>query len=295
MALRSIIRNSVCRVLAWGVIAAGHTRRGKRRAFAGNVVTPIYFHNPNPRLFARCIRWLRENGYVFISTRELMGILYEGKNPPRGAAWLSFDDGYKEWLQNVMPVIRDQNIPVTFFIPTGIVANEGLFPWKHPVQPPTPGVRDAMTLPELRVVARCPAVTIGGHTVNHSVTVSLDEERTRFEFGASKKAIEDWTGKEVTVFAYPEGRFDGRERVYLKTFGYKLAATTASDLITPQTDPYLLPRFCVSDNISFPEAVCNMTGAWRPALDRLKKLVPRLARREEPLAPNQKGSSFVTS
>jgi peptidoglycan/xylan/chitin deacetylase (PgdA/CDA1 family) len=276
------------------MIAAGHVRRGKRRAFAGNVVTPIYFHNPNRRLFARCIRWLRDNGYVFISTRELMGILYEGKPAPRGAAWLSFDDGYKEWLENVMPVIREESIPVTFFIPTGIVANEGLFPWMHREKPAAAGVRDAMTLPELRGVARCPEVTIGGHTVYHAVTVELDEERARFEFGVSKSSIEDWTGQEVSVFAYPEGRFDGREKTYLQSLGYKLAATTASDLITPQTDPYLIPRFCVSDDISFPEAVCNMTGAWRPALDPLK-LVLRLARREERVTRNQKGSSFVTT
>src|SRR4029077_940017 len=101
----------------------------------------------------------------------------------------------------------------------------------------------------------------------HTVTAGLPEETTRFELGQSRRTLEAWAGTTVTCFAYPEGRFDGRERGVLTEFGYRLAAVTTSDFITRQTDPYLVPRFCVGDNIPFSEAICNMVGVWRPALD----------------------------
>jgi peptidoglycan/xylan/chitin deacetylase (PgdA/CDA1 family) len=277
--IHSVLRNCLCGILACGVIASGRVRRARKTALAGGVVTSIYFHNPNRRLFARCIRWLIANGYVFISANDLVEILYHGKTPPKGAVWLSFDDGYKEWLRDVMPVVCEHKIPVTFFIPTGIVQNLGLFPWMHRGESAGKnsengqGARDAMTLPELKQIASCPQVTVGGHTVNHTVTAQLNEESTRFELAESKSAIEEWTGEEVKCFSYPEGRFDGHERAVLEELGYKLAATTLDALITRYTDPYLVPRFCVSDNISFPEAICNMVGEWRPALDPYKRLV----------------------
>jgi len=279
-----ILRNVFCELLALGVIASGRVRQNKKKALGGGVVTSIYFHNPSERLFARCIRWLIENDYTFISTNELIDILYQGKTPPHGAVWLSFDDGYKEWLRNVAPVVLRYRVPVTLFIPTGIVQNDGLFPWLHRGESAGKdcgaatapyGVRDALTVPELKQLAMSPDVTLGGHTVSHAVTVQLTEEKSRFEFGESKASIENWTGEEVKCFAYPEGRFDGRERAVLEECGYRLAATTVSDFINRQTDPYLVPRFCVSDNISFPEAVCNMVGAWEPALRPIKNFWQR--------------------
>jgi len=131
--------------------------------------------------------------------------------------------------------------------------------------------RDTVTVSELKTIATYPEVTIGGHTVNHAVTENLPEPQKRFELGDSKRALETWTGSTVSSFAYPVGLYDGDEKPLLRELGYQLAATTDPAFITNQTDPYFVPRFCVSDNISFPEAICNMVGAWRPALDPLKR------------------------
>jgi hypothetical protein len=167
----------------------------------------------------------------------------------------------------VLPQIRERKIPVTLFVPSGIVEGDGLFPWLH-ASPRNRG-RDSITLAEMRQVAGCPEVTIGSHTVSHAVTINLKEEKARFEFGESKHTLESWIGADVKCFAYPEGRFDGRERQFLAEFDYSLAATTENTFITKETDPYLVPRFSVADEISFPEAICNMVGVWRPVIDPL--------------------------
>jgi peptidoglycan/xylan/chitin deacetylase (PgdA/CDA1 family) len=250
--------------------------------FREDVVTAIYFHNPNRRQFARCVRWLDEHGYTFISARDLVESLYGGKKLPRGAVWLSFDDGYEDWLENVLPVVRERNVPVTFFIPSGIVAGDGLYPWLRRRESAASnttgaavsnGFRHAFTVGQVKQVAGCPEVTIGGHTVTHTVTSGLTDTKTRYELAESKRTLESWTGAKVNVFAYPEGRFDGHEKPLLKELGYELAATTQVAFVTRETDPYLVPRFCVPDDVTFPESLCNMVGAWRPVIDPVKKLL----------------------
>jgi peptidoglycan/xylan/chitin deacetylase (PgdA/CDA1 family) len=272
------VRNTFCGLLALGVITLGRVRRMRNRVFDEGVVTPIYFHQPNARLFAQCIRWLTKHGYTFISTHELLGFLYEGKSLPRGAVWLSFDDGCRELLMDVLPLIRGRKIPITLFIPSGIIAGDGLFPWIDHQNSSDPRAnsaslgthcRDSMTLAELLEVAQSPEVTIGSHTVGHTFTPDLGAEQARFELGESKRMLESWIGEDVKSFAYPDGRFDGGERRFLVEFDYRLAVNTESGFINRETDPYRVPRFCVADKIFFPEAICNMVGVWRPTLDPL--------------------------
>jgi glycosyltransferase involved in cell wall biosynthesis/peptidoglycan/xylan/chitin deacetylase (PgdA/CDA1 family) len=285
--LPMVLRNCFCGLLALGLIASGRVRRARSQALGGDVVTAIYFHKPNQRLFFRCIRWLIKYGYTFISVNDLMDILYLGKTPPRGAVWLSIDDGCKEILASVLPLVRRENIPITLFIPSGIVEGDGLFPWLHPNRSEGPhgvsvlantGVRDSVTVAELKYIATYPGATIGSHTVSHAVTVNLTAGRARFELGECKRTLESWTRAEVQCFAYPEGRFDGREREFLAEFGYRLAATTENAFVNRESNPYLVPRFSVADEISFPEAICNMVGVWRPAISPLIQFFRRSGR-----------------
>jgi peptidoglycan/xylan/chitin deacetylase (PgdA/CDA1 family) len=227
---------------------------------------------------------LTENGYTFISADELIEILRHGAEPPRGAVWLSFDDGFKELLEAVLPVARELQIPITIFIPSGIVEGAGLFPWLQRERCADAGgidgaaqneIRDSMSLADIKEIVRYPEITLGSHTVGHTLTTGLSDREAHFEFGESKRELESWTGKAVASFAYPEGRFDGRESRFLAEHGYELAATTEAAFVTRESDAYLVPRFHVGDNISFPEALCNMVGVWRPAIDPLIDLVTR--------------------
>lgn len=266
-------RNGLCALLSLALIVSGRVRRARRTALSGNVITAIYFHKPTKPLFERCIDWLTKSGYVFISADDVFDCLYRDKAPPAGAVWISFDDGCRELLTNVLPVIRERNIPVTLFIPTGIVEGRGLFPWQDGKGENRQ--RDAITLDQLKEIAAYPQVTIAGHTVNHTVTAGLADEKVWFELSESKRSLEFWTGAEVRYFAYPVGQADGREPDILSILGYRLAFTTATSFVTAESDPYMVPRFSVADEISFPEAICNMVGVWRPVIDPIIQFVER--------------------
>jgi peptidoglycan/xylan/chitin deacetylase (PgdA/CDA1 family) len=249
------------------LIASGRVRRARRRALSGNVITAIYFHKPSLRLFLRCVRWLVKHGYTFISAKELWVTLHEGRPLPKGAVWLSFDDGWKELLSNVLPVIHQHKIPITLFVPPGIVAGDGRFNWV----PARNGFRDSLTVGELKQVAAAHGeITFGSHTFSHVCVPHCAEETVQIELALSRSTLESWTGTAVECFSYPYGEADGRATPCLIDSGYKVAATTENAFVTLQSDPYLLPRFAVADDVSFSEAICNMVGVWRPVCDRLK-------------------------
>ena len=267
-----VVRNCFCGLLALGLIASGRVRRARNRALRGDAVTAIYFHKPNKLLFGRCIRWLTRHGYTFISADDLFAVLYLGKTAPPGAVWLSFDDGCKQLSADVLPLTHEHKLPVTLFIPTGIIGDDGRLPWLHEKTNGNSSAengRDTLSIVELQQIATYPEVTIASHTVNHAVTAGLTRDEVRFELAESKRTLESWIETEVKYFAYPVGKFDGRERPVLAECGYALAVTTENAFITRETDPYLIPRFAIGDEISFPEAICNMVGVWRPMIDRI--------------------------
>ena len=279
-----MFRNLACGLCALFLIVSGRAHRARRRAFNGEVITSIYFHRPNRKLFAQCISWLAKHGYTFISSDELIKILHNGGPFPRGGAWISLDDGYRSWLVDVLPVIRQYKVPVTLFVPSGIVSGNGLFPFFHDPRypretrkfiqsvPKKEVIREALTIEELKRIAAYPEVEIGGHTVSHAITVYSTQQDLQFEIGEDKRAIEAWTGASVKSFAYPAGYVDGRETQFLQDFGFAVAATTEPSFITRRTDPLRVPRFCVPDNVTFPEAICAMVGVWRPFIDPIKRL-----------------------
>jgi peptidoglycan/xylan/chitin deacetylase (PgdA/CDA1 family) len=263
------LRNGLCAALAFGLIASGRVRRARARALSEGLVTAIYFHRPRRSLFVRCIQWLRKYGYTFISANDLVQWLYHATPVPKGAIWVSFDDGYIEVLTDVLPLAQELGIPITLFVPSGIVAGDGLLPWLHKDgdrQGKRRG-RDTLTVDELWRAAKRAEVTVGSHTVNHTVTASLSSDVLGFELGQSKRSLETWIEKPVECFAYPVGHFDGNERQLLARLGYVLAATTENAFVTRATDPYLVPRFSIGDEIGFAEAVCNLVGVWRPTID----------------------------
>lgn len=263
------IRNSVCAVFALALIASGRVRRRRRQALTSDVVSGIYFHRPAKDLFAHCIAWLSKSGYTFVSLDDVIAYLYDGAKLPKGAVWLSFDDGYRDLLTDVLPLVIERNIPVTLFLASGLVEGNGWFPWEAYRDAGGIRERDAMTVSDVRRLAQYSQVTFGSHTVNHLVTADLNGHQTAHELRESKRQLERWTGKPVVCFAYPEGVAGGREEIHLRSLGYRIAATTENAFLVRTSDVYRLPRFSVADDISLPEAICNMTGVWRPFIEPL--------------------------
>ena len=298
------MRNSVCWLLAKTLILLGYVKKAKVDSFRENIITAIVFHNPDRKLFEKMVDWLETNGYVFLSPSQLIKILNKKIVCPRGAVWISLDDGWKENIDNVIPIAVKRKIPITIFVCTDAI-EEGTFWWRkvrqcHDLLPTefcdtkairelpeharrqilrsidqigSPFQREAMTVEDIKSISIIPQITLGTHTVTHPILTNCADNQVEHEVAVSKRRLEKWIGKPVTVFAYPNGFFDGRERRFLEAHGYELAATTESKFAKPNSDRYLFPRNVVMDDGSFAENLCHVLGIWDPLVKKIKRIV----------------------
>ena len=55
--------------------------------------------------------------YTFVRAKDLIAAVYEGKELPDRAAWLTFDDAYSDHYENVFPILDELGIEGAFFAP----------------------------------------------------------------------------------------------------------------------------------------------------------------------------------
>lgn len=95
---------------------------------------------------------------------------------------------------------------------------------------------------------------VGAHSVTHPILSKQTLEMQDYEITTSKKFLQDCLKKEVSSFAYPNGKeFDFNDATLesLKKNNYKLAFTTLNGVNTGNKDPYFVKRIGVSffDNV----------------------------------------------
>lgn len=88
---------------------------------------------------------------------------------------------------------------------------------------------------------------IGGHTVSHPILAKLDESDIRKEIKDNKLILERLIGKELKLFAYPNGKLGHDyliEQIELiKQEGYLFAVSTNWGCANYNSDYWQLPRF----------------------------------------------------
>jgi peptidoglycan/xylan/chitin deacetylase (PgdA/CDA1 family) len=82
---------------------------------------------------------------------------------------------------------------------------------------------------------------IGAHTMTHSKLSHVGDASAYHEIAASKKVLEDWSGKHVTSFCYPSGDHLPKHEQMVKSAGFSLARTVERFRIDVGTDPFALP------------------------------------------------------
>lgn len=81
-----------------------------------------------PDHLRRCLQYLVDHDYAFISLEQLALTLRDGQSlPPRTVAF-TMDDGYADQAKIAAPIFEAFNCPLTFFVVTGML-DQVLWPW----------------------------------------------------------------------------------------------------------------------------------------------------------------------
>jgi peptidoglycan/xylan/chitin deacetylase (PgdA/CDA1 family) len=88
---------------------------------------------------------------------------------------------------------------------------------------------------------------IGAHTVTHPILARCSDSDARDEIARSKTALERVSGRDVRLFAYPNGTpgkdYRDEHVDMVRQAGFEAAVSTAPGVATGATDLYELPRF----------------------------------------------------
>ncbi len=215
------------------------------KTISGDFTDPIYMYhyirvNPDqndklgkslsvsPSDFDGQIKYLKDNGYEIVNLNKIL--IDDGKKK----AVITFDDGYKDALDNAFPVLQKYNATGTIFIIPNKVGTDGYLNWD-----------------EIRTLKNA-GWEIGSHTVNHPNLTQLSTNEANKEITESKTIIEKEMGSMVESFCYPAGRYSEEIVNQTKNAGYKYATTTVNDYRNSTNDLLELSRIriCGEDGVS---------------------------------------------
>jgi peptidoglycan/xylan/chitin deacetylase (PgdA/CDA1 family) len=186
----------------------------------------------SPDAFAEQLAYLHDEGFTTLTAGALSEILAggPGKLPERPVV-LTFDDGFGDFHERVMPLLNQYGFTASLFMTTGWV---GLADDK----------KRMLEWDEITEAARV-GIEIGGHSINHPQLDQVPENVLREELYASKSLLEDKLGMPVPGLAYPFGYSNGKVRQVAREVGYGYGYAVGNAMTTGEADPFALPRLTV--------------------------------------------------
>jgi peptidoglycan/xylan/chitin deacetylase (PgdA/CDA1 family) len=135
---------------------------------------------------------------------------------------VTFDDGYRDFVQNALPALRSRALHATLFVPAAHVG--GTNAWDEG----RASRREILGAAELRELD--PAVVeIGAHGTTHRRLAGLDPTALRAETADARRRLEAIIGRPVRLFAYPYGQlddFDSAAERAVRDAGFLAACST---------------------------------------------------------------------
>jgi peptidoglycan/xylan/chitin deacetylase (PgdA/CDA1 family) len=154
----------------------------------------------SPERFARQLLWLARRRCVVPLVETL------GASTSSRRIAITFDDGYRDNLTVALPLLEKFQLPMTLFVTAGFVDRDGY-----------------LSEEDLRVLSRHPLITIGAHGLWHRDFNSLESDDARFELIESRRLLEEITGRQVDLMAWPFGECNPEVERLSAECGYRAA------------------------------------------------------------------------
>ena len=179
---------------------------------------------------------------------------------------ITFDDGYRDNLENAAPVLQKYGYPAVLFVPVGYLADRQPLPHEEHlaargiVNPPL----DWDELAELEAAG----IRVESHGIGHRPLADLEVDEAAREITLSKLRLEERLQRPVRAFAYVKGSEAHYQPVHLsllKQAGYDVAFTSISGSNGLASDPLQLRRYNVEP---YPSADVRARARRRVRPDR---------------------------
>ena len=189
--------------------------------------------------FRSQLDYLKEHHHPVIPLRTLISYLQgHSPAPPAGAVVITVDDGHQSVVTEMLPLVREYNVPVTLFIYPSAISNASY----------------AMTWRQLDALRETGLIDIQSHTYWHP---NFRTEKRRLSATAYQTFATMQLVKPITVIerklavrpdliAWPFGLYDDELIGLASKAGYVAGFTLDHRRVTPREHLMALPRFLVT-------------------------------------------------
>ena len=172
-------------------------------------------------------------------------------------AAITFDDGYRDFAELALPVLRAKRLHATLFVPAGWLGKKNAWDAKRPQ-------REILTARELRDLDP-DSITIGAHGLTHTRLSGMPATQLLAETSAARRVLEDASGRAVTLYAYPHGQrddFDAAAERAVEDAGYIAACSTRFGRGSDLVERFRLRRVGVEPGDSLTRVEQKLDGAY---------------------------------
>ncbi|MEW2632328.1 polysaccharide deacetylase family protein [Streptomyces sp. NPDC048389] len=177
--------------------------------------------------------WLRARGLRGVGVARLLRAQAEGR--AAGLVGLTFDDGYADFTEAALPVLRRHGCSATLFVLPGQLGGSNEWDPKGPRRP-------LLTARQIRAAAHA-GTEIASHGLLHRDLVGRPDDVLHEETVRSRELLGELTGSAPVGFCYPYGTFDRRAADAVRRAGYAYACAIAPGA---RAGSYALPRTHIS-------------------------------------------------
>jgi peptidoglycan/xylan/chitin deacetylase (PgdA/CDA1 family) len=229
---------------------------------------PYLQTNTTLPVFRRQMGIIRENGLDTITLKEALEHYNGFSGWPDRAVVLTFDDGYRDFALEALPVLKEHHFRATVFVTINMVGRRS----------PLFDNRDCMSWDEIRRISD-EGTEIGSHAMNHRRLNELSSADLEYEMRNSKSILEDRTGKPVFTFSSPYA-FPDHDKRFVREYsdiarksGYLGAVTTCIGIENHPDTLYLLRRIPMNehDDDRFFRAKIEGDYDWLGTIQGIKK------------------------
>jgi peptidoglycan/xylan/chitin deacetylase (PgdA/CDA1 family) len=178
----------------------------------------------SPADFEAMLKYLRDNGYHSITTKDLWWSLDQTAPIPPKPVMLTFDDGYADAYSVVLPLLKAYGMTGTFFVTVNLVDRPGY-----------------ISRAEVKALAEA-GMDVESHAMDHIPLSTKPLSDQVYQMCRSREFLSTWTGTDVRHFAYPSGDYNDASGVALAQCGYLSAYKKAGGSIQSSNAIFLLQR-----------------------------------------------------
>jgi peptidoglycan/xylan/chitin deacetylase (PgdA/CDA1 family) len=225
-----------------------------------------------PAAFERQMDLLAREGYAAVDVATAWERFQRNGDGSGRVVALSFDDGYRDFAENALPVLQRHGFTATVFVCPCLIDGSVPLTWTRR-QPPLLSWDEIAALDGQRA-------RFEPHSLTHPNLTALDTAGAEHEILGSSRLIERRLGRPTRVFCYPGGLAGSREQRLARRAGLELAVTCEPGVATRDSNPLALPRTAVQWHDSVGDFRAKLAGAHDEPLPG-RALYQRLRYRRE--------------